>query len=403
MKTLKSITIFLLLTLVMAGTLFTGCNKESDDVGKHPTIKYIRVTNPASADSLIVSAYMGSLIAIMGEDLQGLKELWFNDQKAKLNPAYITASSVLVSVPSIIPDSVSDQMTLLFKDGQTLTYPFRVDVPAPILSSMLCEYVNAGDTAVIHGNYFLPSEGSDKPKIYFSDNVKAETIVSWSMNELKVIVPDGAVSGKVTVESMYGATRSSFIFRDNTNIILNFEDSSYGNPWGLGGFGTENGCSGQYLQFVGTLGAWQWLNPMMFGYWAKYGAGDIPVAEGQTRDLELCFEANVVTWSDVPMLIWFDKYDTQDGINADGEPAQAHWKPYNKDGVKSTYSSNGWITVSIPLSDFIYNKDESKSDLKISDISQYTNVTFMLFGASDDTYPIDIRIDNVRIVPLKNK
>ena len=33
----------------------------------------------------------------------------------------------------------------------TLKYPFGVDVPAPFLSVMLCEYVDDGGTAVIHG------------------------------------------------------------------------------------------------------------------------------------------------------------------------------------------------------------------------------------------------------------
>ncbi|HZL12150.1 MAG TPA: glycan-binding surface protein [Prolixibacteraceae bacterium] len=403
MKTIKKFTIYLLLSVAVVGAVFTSCKDDSEDSGKTPVVKYVRITNPDSSDSLVVSAYMGSLIAIMGEDLQGIRELWFNDQKAKLNPAYITSFSVLVSVPSVIPETVTDEITMKFNDGKTLVYSFKVDVPAPMLSSLLCEYVKAGDTAIISGNYFLPAEGLEEPVVYFPNNIKAQTIISYTMDEIQVIVPSEAGVGKITVESMYGSTRSDFIFRDNTNLILDFENSAYGNPWGLGGFGTENGCSGQYLQFVGNQGAWNWVNPMMFGYWAKYGAGENPIAEGLVDNLELCFETNIVEWSDVPMLIWFDKIGTADGVNPDGVSAQAHWKPFNKDGVKSTYSSGGWITVSIPLTDFIYNKDESKSDLKIDNISLYSNLSFMLFGSSDATYPIDIRIDNVRVVPLKNK
>src|SRR5665648_25549 len=143
MKTIKKFTIYLLLSVAVVGAVFTSCKDDSEDSGKTPVVKYVRITNPDSSDSLVVSAYMGSLIAIMGEDLQGIRELWFNDQKAKLNPAYITSFSVLVSVPSVIPETVTDEITMKFNDGKTLVYSFKVDVPAPMLSSLLCEYVKA--------------------------------------------------------------------------------------------------------------------------------------------------------------------------------------------------------------------------------------------------------------------
>ncbi len=395
MKTLKRITLSLLLIFIASST-FVSCNKD-DNNGKNPTISYIRVTDPNASDSLLVSGYLGDLIAIMGNDLQNLKELWFNDQQAKLNPAYITQTSIIATIPGTIPEIVTNTMKLVFSDGQTLEYPFIVAVPAPSLSKMLCEYVPAGQTAVILGNFFLPAEGQNEPNVYFAGNIKAE-IVSYTMEEIRVIVPDNAGVGKITVESMYGKKTSSFIFRDNTNLILDFTSSSYGNPWGKGGFGTADDCSGQYLNFVGTMGGWSWQDKMMFAYFASAGAGVKPIASGLTDYLAVRFEANVVTWSDAPMIIWFDN---QDRITVDeASLPQAHWKPYNKDGVKSEYKTGGWITVTIPLKDFYYNKDESKSDLKIDNIENYTNINFFIFGAADGTYPIDIRIDNVRVVHL---
>ena len=46
---------------------------------------------------------MGSLVAIVGENLQNTRELWFNDQKANLSPTYITSKTILVNVPSTVP------------------------------------------------------------------------------------------------------------------------------------------------------------------------------------------------------------------------------------------------------------------------------------------------------------
>lgn len=388
MKTKNKISTFILLIVITAG-MFVACNK---DDGASPSISFIRVTDPDKSDSLLVGAYLGDLIAIRGTDLQNLTELWFNDQKAKLNPTYITSATVIVNIPGNIPKEVTDTMTMKFSDGQVLKYPFKVLVPAPSVKSMVCEYVPEGEIAVIKGDFFIAAEGQNEPNVYFAGNVKAE-VVSFTKEEIQVTVPKEATVGKITVESIYGKSISAFTFRDNTNVIVDFD--SYSNPWGLGAIADADGCSGKYLNFVGEIGAWQWQNPFMFGYWSNTLA---PVAQGSIDALTLRFEVDVIEWSDTPMLIWFATEG--EGISPDENYAQAHWKPWLKDGEKSTYSTGGWITVSIPLSDFIYNKEESSSDLKIDDISKYSNINFMLFGAADGTYPIDVRIDNVRIVPM---
>jgi hypothetical protein len=55
---------------------FNSCSK--DDDGGEPRISYVRITDPASADSLLVGAGQGNLIAIVGENLQHTREIWFN-------------------------------------------------------------------------------------------------------------------------------------------------------------------------------------------------------------------------------------------------------------------------------------------------------------------------------------
>ena len=52
------------------------------------------------------------------------------------------------------------------------------------------------------------------------------------------------------------------------------------------------------------------------------------------------------------------------------------------------------------LSEFNTDKTESTTDRKITDISAYTNINLMVFGDADDTYPIKICIDNLRIVSI---
>src|SRR6476469_9348691 len=122
---MKSLTKILSIFLITAGvaTIFNACKKESTGT---PTISYVRITNPQSSDSLLVAAGQGQLIAIVGENLQDAVQVWFNDQQAKLTPTYVSNTSILVSVPSQIPQAISNTLRIVFKNGYSLSYNFQV-------------------------------------------------------------------------------------------------------------------------------------------------------------------------------------------------------------------------------------------------------------------------------------
>src|SRR5687768_3879061 len=122
MKTINK-TLALLFMAVAVMSVYTSCKK--DDVGE-PRIKYVRITSPESSDSLLVGAGQGQLIAIVGENLQSVTEIWFNDHKAVLTPTYMTSTSILVRVPTPLPTQISNQVKLLFADGRTLLHDFEV-------------------------------------------------------------------------------------------------------------------------------------------------------------------------------------------------------------------------------------------------------------------------------------
>lgn len=402
-STIKTVTSLLVFAAVVA---LPACNDNPDEYivasGK-PTVSYIRIPDVLSSDSLLTHAFMGTTIAIIGDNMRSVKEIWFNDQKAVLNSSLITPTCLIVPVPSTIPANVTSKIYMVTASNDTVKYDFGVDVPSPLLSNLECEYVVNGGNVVINGNFFLPVDGQTVPEVYFTPNIKAE-VVSMTLTKLTVKVPDGVAAGPITVKSRYGSTRSEFKFRDTSGLISDFSSSTYGNPWGLGGFGTTDGCSGQYLLFESSsFGSWSWLNNMMWVYSACDGAGNKPIGTGSDlKKTALRFETNVPTWSDEQLNIWFTPYESSfSGVNIDASYAQYHWKPYLKNGVKSTYKTNGWITVTIPLSEFNTDKGETTTERKIDNIANYSNINLMVFGAADGTYPIKICIDNLRIVNIQ--
>lgn len=210
---MKSInkTLLTLLVLITSVSMFTSCKKDS---GGTPVVNYVRITSPESSDSLLVGAGQGQLIAIVGNNLGDAREVWFNDQKARLTPTYISNTSILASVPSLIPDSITNKLTIIFKNGYKLEHSFEVQISKPILNSMMCEYVNEGDVATVIGNYFYAPV-----TITFTGGATAE-VVNLEDEQVQFTIPADAQPGPITIKTNFAETKSNFWFRDPRNIFI---------------------------------------------------------------------------------------------------------------------------------------------------------------------------------------
>lgn len=389
-------------TLLVVAALLIGilsCKKEETAPNNgNPVVHYIRSTDPALSDSLLVGSFMGSLIAIVGDNLANTRELWFNDQKATLNPTYITSKSILVNVPSTVPTEVTDKMRFVFADGSELLYDFKVNVPAPLLTGTKCEYVPDGGTMILDGDFFF-----EPIKVTFADGLEA-SVASISKTRLEVTVPSGASPGAITVQTNFGKVKSKFLFRDDRNILLDY-DTKIHETWTAAIANAASNpdpapVSNNYAFFKSASdGAWQWANELTMQYWAPRGRGNVPVANGSVDDLVFKFECNVpIEWKDVRMEIFFGPYAEDHGRDVPGT-VFARWKPWKA----GPFKTDGWITVTIPLSEFKYGKDDPDTDeigsRKIDNLTNLTNVVMMLFGPADAPNPVHVCVDNLRIVP----
>ncbi len=399
MKTITKYIFPLMIPVFFIGLILISCEKK--DGGGTPVINYIRITDPEKADSFLTAAYMGDLIVIVGENLGDAREIWFNDQKAYLTPTYITDKTILVNVPSSVPKELNNKIKIVFADGYELLYDFTIDIPGPELYSIKCEYVPDGETVELTGDYFF-----DPTTVIFPDNIEAE-ILSMTKTSLQVTVPEGSTSGKIKIRTTFGETESDFLFRDNRNILLDF-DTYFHELWTAPVIYADSApdpapCSGNYVNIISDeVGAWDWENFLSIQYWAENSTkGDVPLATGLVNDLVFRFEANVpIEWHKVRMEIYMTIYGNGHGRDAQPPPSHARWMPW-KDGP---FTTDGWITVSIPLSDFMFDKndpeDNEEGSRPIADLSVLTNLTMMIFGPnSAPYYPLKICIDNVRIVP----
>jgi hypothetical protein len=390
--------VFFVIALSMMGIL-TNCSDDSE--GGAPMISYVRITDPASSDSLLIAAGPGQMIAIIGRNLQNTRQLWINDQRATLTATLISDKSIITRIPDEFPKVVNNQLRLVFANGSELTHEFEVAVPDPLLESMKSEYVEDGEEAVIYGDFFF-----DPITVTFPGGQTAE-IVSIEEEALTFKVPAGATSGPLTVTTNFGTTVSTFHFRDQRNIILNYDDLTAAGSWRAGPIASDNGIDGNYLRLFGTLNA-NARNEDNFEsqFWGhtRPGSPTNLVPSGPLESLVLKFEARVVNWYGSVLQVCWGPYDNAGNqevwANLNGRGIWAPWQVLDEN-----YTTEGeWITVVMPLTEMIYRHEQQGGqnvwlpNMEFDRTNTGTLSFWVIATPEASASPVDIHIDNVRIV-----
>lgn len=445
MKT-RYINWFFVAALAMMGCFMTACEDQPDKyeiADGVPTLKYVRSPLPEEADSLLVGAYLGNTVCLVGDNLRSIYELYFNDQKATLNTSYMTDHTVLVDIPKNIPEEVTNKIYMVTKSGEKVDFDFSVMVPAPVVSSMSCEYAPAGSEAVLYGDYFV-----DDPNVPLTISmpgditVEGEQITSITKTAVKFIVPEGAMQGNIRVKSIYGTGQSVFQYKDTRNILFDW-DGKYegalaaGNSWN-----GDNEKKGQILTSVppvdgkymvmgpATLSGGQWQTPgeYLMMYWPDPNAteGCVPLynlpqfkkmlEDYKIEELALKFEVYVPTsnpWMAEGMQIRFTSLDevsmsnqTQDYIwnddesHEEGKAPRGVWVPWEETGSYDT--NNQWVTVTLKMSEFNKLVSGLASDTEFTQ-DRFAGLSIFLRGGGVDGKECEpiICIDNIRVVPVE--
>lgn len=370
-----------------------------------PEIYYVRIPNPASADSLLVRAFMDNCIVLVGKNLTSIREMWFNDRKALLNSSLITDNNLFVTIPKEIPSVVTDKIYMITKSDDTITYDFGVQVPAPEVSRISCEYAHDGDRAVLYGDYFIDDRNVPLT-ITMAGNVPVSEIISIEKTKVSFRIPQGSQRGYLNVKSIYGTGRSKFQFRDDRGMILNWDNLNASGGWRAGKIKNSNpeGISGNYVYFTGTVdgdptAGWNEDN-FSFNLWGSANGrpeGDLFPTDPANATLK--FEVNVTQpWSSHALQMIFTPWSTRNtnGYIANRTIPRGLWRPWESTG---SYQTDGWVTVSMPLTEFTY--DHTGGTLEMAPKGNYGGLTFFVYhggivGTACTPY---ICIDNIRVVP----
>lgn len=445
------------MALVAAGAGFTSCEDEPDKyevTGGTPTIDYVRPVDAASKDSLLTAASLNNTICIVGRNLRSVTQINFNDQPAVLNTSYMTDNTIIVTVPKAIPNEVSDKIYFITSKQDTVAYDFKTIVPAPTINSMSNEWAAPGEEVTIKGDYFLDYDNSHLT-IKVGDNytIPYEDL-KISLNSIRFNMPEDMPKHEpITITTINGTTKAGFRYMDNRGMLFDFDT-----PWKEGGEVLGNNgwhnrtitsdgtsLSGNYMVLgetaMGSDGKWNDSN-FSFEYWPgswqdpeTYSSrprmqdlADFSDWKNMSLKFEMCIPKDN-SWSAAPMQIYFGSVAQVSLGNAgvkdiygnvlaganntflkeQGKLARAIYMPWQNTEDKLYNTEGKWVTVTIPLANFIYDFDGNKG-LSYSGVNDFSAFNiFIVKGAYNDAnvFPtgVDcnpiIKIDNIRVVPNK--
>lgn len=387
---------FLAISAVAAMCGFTSCD-DKNECGcdcNQPIVERIEmVNNPGVSIPLDSAIAAGNTVALFGENLGSVKAIYFAEEKAELKPAFVTDNTIVFTVPTVYSTCKARFVTAACQAGFE-GYPIVKVSPATV-TMIYNEF--ASDTIKLKGNSFIASEENPVDVYFYGEGdelIKSPKTVVISENEIAAAIPEGVVDTKpirvtnVAAPTVELASDSRLLFRDKRNVLVDFE------PGNDVLFMKGDTISGKYPSMevgkcgegYGYLNDKNWSSDAAFISYQPYlpefaiydesvtvfgdFASKIKAGEYDINNFCVKFEINVP--EDKKMMFDVMTIGFTDGKNNTKEKFR-NYAAYlntcepnldtNKDGVQSinpkgckkSFYTNGWMTVCIPFSEFIFN------------------------------------------------
>lgn len=386
--------------LAVTFMLLQAC--ENDEVNS-PVITGIINYAPSPDDTVLQSLTPGQWVVVTGHNLQDALQISFNGISASFNSGLFSDTYAVVQVPSVIPfpSIPAEKLNTIqyITSHGAATFEFNIVAPAPIITRISNENASPGDSVYIYGtNLFLLT------KISFAGVPITSYTSSVNGTSVGFVLPELSQSGPVVVANQSGGDSTVYNVNDVTGVLCDFDDINT-MSWGTG---TNNssadfpGNKGYYAVLKNSILSggdevwWNWERSINTNavQWVPVSSLNEPVGNYAFK-----FEINVPdAWKGTSIVILKDYTWT---YVAPYEP----WKDANGDTF--SYSTNGWLTVTIPLSEFRKDKGTGLAVTSLTDLLGSTgngsvNIYTINTSASSPTATgLTAAIDNIRVVKIK--
>lgn len=369
--------------LAFASLGFSACEDDTDDQTVAMSINKIYLEDAKSTvpDREVDFARLGQLIRIEGSGFTGLKAIYINGYKTEFNNALMTDNNVWVTLSSNTPVDKADPSVRntirLAKDATETVYQFTIRASAPSISSISRTLPHVGETVIVNG-----ANLQETTKLTLPGGIEVTDIVSDEDGKwYSFVMPDGVTEGgSITSEGANGTAITPAMFNEKRGIILDFDgngdqgawsatystDQLADDPLGLNGKccpavpadvlaegGIKNGSHGNGWFTAG--------NDNEYDEWSRFY--DLIPATTPVEEIAFQFDVYVPdAWSGAGYLEFtfqnnlsgygWGSSNTKATESADnGYMTAVCWVPWlEDDGTIVPYQTEGWVTVTIPVS-----------------------------------------------------
>lgn len=403
-------------SMVIGLLLMNACNilNSNSHNTAGPVVTGVRDIHPDSA--AVSKIGPGQTVVVEGKNLATTKEVDFDGFTTSINQTLYTDTTVIATIPSNLPFNQikSDSLNVIHvvtKYGQT-TFKFPILPPTPDITGISDEFATPGTKITISGQFLYLVKSVTFPGGINATNYSS----SPDGTSLTLMVPAGAThTGSIKVVTAAGTALSgpSNVFRDTAHVFLNFDNKNAYSTWNTPPDpivvtpatqltdSAYNG-SGNHVKLSSPIPSIS----MQSGNYLLWNVVDIPVGTWWVQHLATPTNGSGLAWpSDISTSTSASKLAIKFEVNFPGNGVSSgevkfeingkydyYWKPW-ANASNGTFKTNGWRTITIPLSDF--NGVSTYGDIKGTSFNMFYdngngtgNVSWVVAGW-----------DNFRIVP----
>lgn len=451
---MKNLKYFWMLCLALLSVGFTACNEDDEyfesDAQNSPIVIskiYLEDAESSVPDREVTFARLGQIIRVEGSGLFGIKKVYVNGYDTYFNREYVSDNSMLFQLNSKTPvvDAEEDvRNTIRFvKDGTETTFGFTIRAASPSIRLIDITLPKAGEKVTVYGTNL-----HETTLVTLPDGTQITDITSDEDGEwYSFTMPSGiTAAGSITSEGANGTAITPAYFNENRCMILDFDGNGTHDFWSWKETGSM--CDDEHDEVADPLNSGRGRCALLVpermlaeggvisgksraSEWWAAGEGDdwtrmFDVIPATTPVSEIAYQFDIYVpeaWSGTGQLqvCLFNNYNFSGiGSDDDNDPnAVAFFVPYIQDGAIVPYSTTGWQTVTIPLSQFnkygtlIEDGETPTFQMIIDDHNGakykqfgmgFVNTDFTYGGVTIESSQFNKRIylDNWRFVPCKN-
>lgn len=385
-----------------------------------PIISHVRAYGASSNNEILSAILPGQKINLVGYNLKNAEKIAFQGIEADLTKVAYSDTSAIVQIPADLSGGDASQVNMISYTTKIGVGTFAIKIIGPpVITSISYEIPKAGDPVYLYGNNL-----GGVQSLTFAGEIISTYEVSADGTSVSFIAPALTQSGPVVVTTLGGTFTTAYKVNDinfinggGVGIIANMEWSDYfGWAWWGGGILNSSDPNSGWPSYNADFGVGTGMYIELKSNILNGGAGDdgnaIRINDAKSgwvpaenlsdpgSNWALKFEINVAKpWKGGTICI---KSTNGNYI--------ARYEPWQISSSKTiSYTTKGWQTVTIPLSEF-RAKDANLGDgkglsiTKVSDLldtgSGTGNLTVYMHnfstGATETTF--DGAFDNFRVV-----